>query len=89
MFLNQLTLSAAAKKFDEFINSIKNHTQVLRYASGVAKPGIEIAGSARKKSILFISVIILVGVVVLLGLTGCSSRTPNIYKIFGVSATVL
>ena len=75
--LNFAIFSIRKRRFK--IESKKNDGQVLKDASGAAIPTYEIAGSARKK-ILFPSVTILVGVVVVLGLTGCSSRTPNIYK---------
>ena len=64
------------------IESKKNDTQLFKDASGAAISTYEIASSARKKSILFFSLTILVGVMVVLGLTGCSSRTPKIYKMF-------
>ena len=63
------------------IESNKNDAQVLKDASGTAIPTYEIAGITRKKS-LFLAATVLVGVVVAIGLTGCSSRTPNIYKMY-------
>lgn len=77
--LNLAFFSIRKRRFK--IESKKNDGQVLKDASGAAIPTYEIAGSARKK-ILFPSVTILVGVVVVLGLTGCSSRTPKIYKMY-------
>jgi hypothetical protein len=77
--LNLAFFSIRKRRFK--IESKKNDGQALKDASGAAIPTFEIAGSARKK-ILFPSVTILVGVVVVLGLTGCSSRTPKIYKMY-------
>ena len=76
--LNLAFFSIRKRRFE--IESKKNDTQVLKDESGAAIPTYEIAGSARKKNILLFAVTILFGLVVVLGLTGCSSRTPNIYK---------
>jgi len=76
--LNLAFFSIHKRRFK--IESKKNNRQAFKDASGAAIPTYEIAGSARKKNILLLAVIILFGVVVVLGLTGCSSRTPNIYK---------
>ena len=75
--LNLAFISIRKRRFE--IESKKNDGQVLKDASGAAIPTYKIAGSARK-NILLLAVTILVGVVVVLGLTGCSSRTPNIYR---------
>ena len=75
--LNFAVLSIRKRRFE--IESKKNDAHVLKDASGAAIPTYENAGSARKK-ILFPSIAVFVGVAVVLGLTGCSSRTPNIYK---------
>ncbi|MBT8363529.1 MAG: hypothetical protein KJP23_02410 [Deltaproteobacteria bacterium] len=77
--LNLAFFSVCRRRFK--IESMKNDTQVLKDTSGPGIPTYEIAGSTRKISI-FLAVTILVGVVVVLGLTGCSSRTPKIYKMY-------
>jgi hypothetical protein len=76
--LNLAFFSIRKRRFKT--ESIKKDAQVLKGASGAAIPIYEIAGSARKSYILMLAVLILFSVMVVLGLTGCSSRTPNIYK---------
>jgi len=78
MMLNLAFFSIRKRRFK--IESKKNNRQAFNDASGAAMPRIEIAGTARKENILFLAVAILVGVVAVLGPTGCSSRTPKIYK---------
>ncbi len=53
--------------------------QALEEAFGAAIPTYEIAGCRGKKAILHLAVAILVGVMAILGPTGCG-RTPKIYK---------
>ncbi len=77
--LNFVFFGIRKRRFE--IESKKNDTQALKDAFGAAIPSIKIAGSSRKKSHFF-AVTILVGVVVVLGLTGCSSRTPKIYQMY-------
>ena len=77
--LNLALYSVRRRRFKA--ESIKNEAQVLKNASGAAKPTYENASSAIKK-ILCSSVTVFVVVVVALGLNGCSSRTPNIYKMY-------
>jgi hypothetical protein len=77
--LNFAFLSIRKRRFE--IESKMNDAHVHKDASGAAIPTYENAGSARKK-ILFPSIAVFVGVAVVLGLTGCSSRTPKIYKMY-------
>ena len=77
--LNFAFFSIRRRRFE--IELTKNDAQVLKDVSGAAIPTYEIAGSARKKS-LFLAATVFVGVVVVQGLTGCSSRTPKIYKMY-------
>ena len=76
--LNFAFFSIRKRRFE--IELKKNDAQVLKGASGAAIPTYEIADSARNKNSLFLAAAILVGALIVLGLTGCSSRTPKIYK---------
>lgn len=77
--LNFAFFSIRKRRFE--IESKKNDAHVFKGASGTSIPTYEIAGSTRKK-ILFLAATILVGAVIVLGQTGCSSRTPKIYKMY-------